>query len=241
MNKRFPILVGILLILTGAMALACSIAPLLGLNVWRWGAWRLWPLIVVGAGLLFIAPPLLARSKRGLGGLFIPGVPVLVTGGILLFASIFNAWGAWAWLWPLEVLAVAAGFLSAAIYMRNIWLLIPAITVGASGLLLQFCAITGWWNVWAVLWTVEPLSVGLALLAVNVKQRSEGLLIAGIGACALAGVGLVESLIILFLSAVFSARGLWQCMGPVTLIFAGFLLLIMSVLHRPSAPSLVTE
>ena len=223
------------------MALACSVAPLMGLNVWRWGPWRLWPLVVVGAGLLFIVPPLLAHGKHGLGGLFIPGVPVLVTGGILLFASVFNAWGAWSWLWPLEVLAVAAGFLSAAIHTRNIWLLIPAITVGTSGLLLQFCAITGWWGVWAVLWTVEPLAVGLALLAVNVKQRSAGLSIAGVTACALAGVGLLESLAIVALSAVFSVWGLWQWMGPVTLIFAGFLLLVMSVLHRPSAPSLAAE
>jgi len=241
MNKRFPILTGIVLILVGAMALACSVVPLLGLNVWRWGPWRLWPLVVVSAGLLFIVPPLLARDKRGLGGLFIPGVPVLVTGGILLFASVFDAWGAWSWLWPLELLAVAAGFLSAAIYMQNIWLLIPAITVGANGLLFQFCAITGWWGVWAVLWTIEPLSVGLALLAVNAKQRSAGLLIAGITACALAGMGLVQSLAIVALSAIFSVGWLWKWTGPATLIFAGFLLLILSLLHRPSALSLAAE
>jgi hypothetical protein len=36
---------------------------------------------------------------------------------------------------------------------------------------LQFCALTGLWNAWAVLWTVEPLSVGLSLLAVSAKTR----------------------------------------------------------------------
>ena len=241
MNKRFPILAGAVLILVGMMALACSAVPLLGMSAWRWGPWRLWPLLVVGAGLLFVVPPFLARGKRGLGGLFIPGVPVVVTGGILLFASVFNTWGAWEWLWPLEVLGVAGGFLLAAIYMRNLWLLIPVIIVGANGLLFQFCAITGWWGVWAVAWTIEPLSVGLALLAVNVKQHSAGLLTAGVAMCALAGVGFVGSLIIVVLSTIFSAGWLWGWMGPAMLIVAGALLLIMSLLHRPSVSSLAAE
>jgi hypothetical protein len=241
MNKRFPILAGIVLILVGMMALSCSVAPLMGINAWRWGLWRLWPLTVLGAGMLFVVPPLLVRGKRGLGGLFIPGVPILVTGGILLSASVLDAWNAWEWLWPLEVLAVATGFLFAAIYMRNIWLLIPVIIVGANGVLFQFCAITGWWGVWSVAWTVEPLSVGLALLAVNVKQRSAGLLVAGVAMCALAGVGLVESLAIVLLSTMFSVGWLWRWMGPVMLMVTGFLLLVMSLLHRPSLPNLTAE
>ena len=85
--------------------------------------------------------------------------------------------------------AVALGFLFAAIKMRVIWLLIPTIIIGANGLLLQFCALTGWWAVWAVAWVIEPLSVGLALLAVNLKQRSPGLMVAGIAVCAVALLG----------------------------------------------------
>ncbi len=241
MNKQFPILMGVVLILVGMMALSCSVLPMMGMNAWHWGPWRLWPLLVVGVGMLFVVPPFLTRGARGLGGLFIPGVPVLVTGGILLFASGFDAWRAWEWLWPLEVLGVAGGFLLAAIYMRNIWLLIPAIIVGANGLLFQFCTITGWWGIWAVAWTIEPLSVGLALLAVNVKQQSAGLLTAGIALCALSGVGFVGSLAIVLLSAIFSVGWLWGWMGPAMLIVTGALLLVMSVLHHPSAPSLRAE
>jgi hypothetical protein len=57
--------------------------------------------------------------------------------------------------------------------------------------LLQFCALTGMWEVWAVLWTVEPLAVGLALLAVGGKTRSNRLLVAGLVVCGLAGLALV--------------------------------------------------
>jgi hypothetical protein len=153
MDKRFAILVSALLIIVGAMALACNLAVLLpGLNVWWWVPWRLWPLIVVGVGLFFVLPPLLVRGRRVLGGLFIPGMPILTTGAILLLASIFNWWGVWKWLWPQEVLALALGFLFAAIYARRIWLIVPAIIVGLNGVLFQFCALTGFWEVWSVLW-----------------------------------------------------------------------------------------
>ena len=46
----------------------------------------MWPVLVVGLGLLFVAPPLLTRGKRGLGALFIPGFPILATGAILFLA-----------------------------------------------------------------------------------------------------------------------------------------------------------
>ena len=158
MNKRFSIVASLLLILIGALALMCNLAMFVpGVHVFRWAPWRLWPLAVVCAGLFFVVPPLLVRGHRGLGGLFIPGVPVLTTGGILLFASVFDAWRAWEWLWPLEILALAVGYLLAAIYMRVVWLLIPAVLFGVTGVLLQFCALTGWWGLWGVLWRTGVL------------------------------------------------------------------------------------
>jgi hypothetical protein len=242
MNKQISVLVGIALVLIGGLAMACVLATsVLGLGVWGWGPWRLWPLVVISVGLLFVVPPLLVRGRRGLGGLFIPGVPVLATGSILLFCSVFDAWGAWEWLWPVEVLGLAVGFLFAALYMRVIWLLIPAVIIGLNGLLFQFCAITGWWSVWAVLWTIEPLSVGLALLAVNFRQPSTGLLTAGVALCVLAGLGFVESFAVVVLSWIFHTGWLWRWVGPVMLILAGCLVLILGLLHRPSSPSWVAE
>ena len=73
MSRRFSILVGLILILIGGLALAFNVvAPSLpwpGAAFWRWGAWRLWPLFVVGGGLLFVVSPFLVRGRRGLGGL----------------------------------------------------------------------------------------------------------------------------------------------------------------------------
>jgi hypothetical protein len=236
MNKRFSILVGILLIVIGGVGLVFTLAmPMLGMSLLRWGSWRLWPLVVLGTGLIFVVSPILVRNKRGLGGLFIPGVPVLATGSILLYASVFDAWRAWEWLWPVEVLSVALGFLFAAVYMRVVWLLIPTIILGANGLVLQFCAITGFWESWAVLWTVEPLSVGLAFLTVNLKARSTGLFIAGAILCTIAALGMIG------MSALFPGWILISALGPATLLFVGLLLLINSLLHRPTVRETVAQ
>jgi hypothetical protein len=238
MNRRFSILMGILLILMGGLALVFTLGmPMLGVSLFRFGSWRLWPLVVVGAGLIFVVSPFLAWGKRGLGGLFIPGVPLLATGGVLFYASLLDAWHTWEWLWPVEVLAVALGFLFAAITMRRagaaraIWLLIPAVIVGANGLVFQFCAITGLWESWAVLWAVEPLSVGLALLTVNLKVRANGLFIAGAILCAVAAFGMMG------MSALFPGWILVSALGPATLLFVGFLLLANSLLRRPAPQS----
>ena len=232
MNKSLSLLTGITLVLIGVIALMFTfVAPVLGLHVWRLGVWRLWPWLVVGAGLLCALPPFLVRRQPGWGILFIVGLPILATGGILLFTSVFNVWGAWAWLWPLELLALAAGFLFAALYARSIWLIIPAIIIGLNGLVMQGCAITGLWSAWAVLWTVEPLSVGLSLLVASAPTRSSGLFVAGLILCGLAGLGLVG------MSSIVFARW-WpiRLMGPLVLILVGGLLLAWGMLRRTPLP-----
>jgi hypothetical protein len=176
--------------------------------------------MIAGVGLAFVLPPFLVRGRRWLGALLIPGFPILMTGTILLVASVFNAWSIWAWLWPMELLALASGFLFAAIYMQLIWLLIPAIIIGLNALLFQFCALTGLWHWWSVLWVIEPLSVGLALLAVNVKVRSTGLSIAGLVLCGVAGLGFMLMIAVL---------GAWWpvgLLGPTLLLLSGFGLLV---------------
>jgi hypothetical protein len=231
MNKQCTPLVGIALILLGALALAVNLAmPILGPEVCRYLAVRFGPPVVFGLGLALMLLPLLARGRRGLGALFIPGMPVLTTGVILLFTSTFHVWGAWEWLWPLEVSSLAWGFLFAAVWMRSIWLLIPAIIIGANGIVLQACALTGLWGAWAVLWTVEPLAIGLALLAVGAAKRLGGLVLAGTIHCGLAGVGLVV------MSLVGLGGWLSNLAGLVILIGVGGLLVVRGVVSREVSP-----
>ncbi len=235
MDRRSLNLVGATLVLLGILWLVLTgVASLLGINLMGF-VWRFWPVLVGGVGLLFVAPPLLVRDNRGLGALFIPGVPILVTSGLLFLASVFDAWRIWAWLWPMEVLGVAVGFLAAALYMRVIWLLIPAMIVGLNGLVFQFCAITGLWSWWSVLWVVEPLSVGLALLLIGARTRTPGLSTAGLILCGVAAGGLVLMTLVL-------GRGwLIRLFGGGILILAGLGVLAWGMLRPKVLPESALE
>lgn len=89
----------------------------------------------------------------------------------------------------------------------------------------------GLWSVWAVLWTIEPLAVGLSLLVVSVVKRSGGLFVAGLILCGIAGMGLIG------MTAVVSAWWLPNLLGPALLILVGLLLLIGGTRRRPPSPS----
>jgi len=147
-----------------------------------------WPILVIGAGMAFVLPPFIWNHKRGLAGLFIPGMPILIVGIMLMVASLFNWWSLWDWAWPAIVMAVALGFTLAGIYMRVVWLFIPAMIIGLNGLVFQFTAVTGWWESWSVLWTIEPLSIGLALLLVGSLRHKRALVKVGFGLSLLAGL-----------------------------------------------------
>jgi hypothetical protein len=123
----------------------------------------------------------------------------------------------------------------AAIYARQTWLVIPAIIIWLNGVLLQFCALTDLWEMWAVLWTVEPLAVGLALLVVGGKTRSNGLLVAGLIVCGLAGLALIG------MTTAFSEWRLVSLLGSTILIFMGILLLIWGMIRRSPSTSSALE
>jgi hypothetical protein len=211
-----------------------GVTSLLGINLMGF-VWRLWPLTVSALGLLFVVPPLLVRDKRGLGGLFIPGVPILVTGGILLLASVFRAWDVWAWLWPMQLLGLAVGFVAAALYMRIIWLVIPATIIGLNGLMFQFCAVTGLWSWWSVLWVIEPLSVGLSLLFIGARRQKPGLTKAGFILCAVAAGGFVLMITVL------GGGWLIRSLGGGILIVAGLAVLAWGLLRSRLLPRSALE
>ncbi len=214
--KKTANLSGLILIMLGVAALMHTmILPLFGVEA---GLWRLWPLLVAGVGFAFVLTPFAVRKKRGLGMMFIPGVPIVMVSGLLFVSSLFNWWSSWELFWPLIIIALAVGFAAAAIQARVVWLFIPAIILGANGLVFQFCSLTGWWGLWSVLWTIEPLSVGLALIFLSMLTKRQGLMTAGLVVTAVAGIGF--SIMTMVLS------GWAAILGAITLIITGSALLL---------------
>jgi hypothetical protein len=232
MQRTLSLLFGIALIAFGALCMLgnfafswLDISPL-----YWWQVWRLWPLFIVGIGALLVLAPIAGYRTPGLGVLFIPGSPILTTGGILLINSIFGWWDAWAWLWPLEILSLALGFVLAGLFTRVIWFGIPAILIGVNGLVLAFCNFTGLWGWWSVLWTVEPLALGLCFLLIAAATRSSVIAIIGALFCSFAIMAFLG------MSSMFALGGwFFQLIGPAMIIVIGLILLAGSLLPRPAA------
>jgi hypothetical protein len=189
--------------------------------------WRMWPLVVLLLGLGLTAPGLLAIVRPGFGAFFMPGIPVLATGGILMFASLSGNWGIWTLAWPLVILAVALGFGLSAVFMRVPGLAIPSLIIGINGLVLAFTNTTGLWAAWAVLWPVEPLAIGLGLLVVGVAHRSPG---ANLAATILIGISGAAFFLTSFIG-VFSETIL-RFAVPGMLVLTGLLLVGMNFLKK---------
>lgn len=229
MQKILTILTGLSLLLFGVCALAGNLLlPGLGIRLTWLEPWRYWPLIVLGVGTLFFMLGLFSIRKPGFGAFFIPAIPINVTGALLFVASLFDMWQIWSFGWAFVVLGLAVGFLFASVATRNLYLGIPAIVLGANGLVLSFCSITGLWSWWSVLWTIEPLVVGLVLMLIAFKSGSPAVKIIG---AAISGFALLT----LFLAVSMSfMNGLgFRLLLPVLLFVVGGLLLARGTVRLP--------
>jgi hypothetical protein len=215
----------------GSALIALGGLSLLGNALLATQAWRLWPLAVIITGIALTLPGFLGLKSRGFGSFFIPGIPLLTTGGILLFASLFHRWDVWGLAWPLEVLGLAVGFALAALFMRVAGLAIPAMIIGVNGLILAFCNLTGLWEAWAILWPLEPLAVGLGLLVVGVLNRSNGAKVAGLILTGIAGAGFFVASFI----SVFNGT-LLRFAVPGMLILTGLVLVLAHWLKSADRP-----
>jgi hypothetical protein len=230
-ERLFNLIAGVTLLTIGVIALAGNVFL-------ATKAWKLWPVMIVLAGVGLTIPGFLGISRRGYGSFFIPGIPVLTTGGILLYASLTNHWNVWAVAWTLEILAFALGFALAAIFMRVPGLAIPAFIVGINGAMLAFCAVTGLWQSWAIMWPIEFLSVGLGLLILGIANHSEGVKTAASVLFTIAGGGFF---ITAFMST-FNNNAILRFAVPVMLLVTGVLLTATFLLHRsPEAPTTVEQ
>ena len=228
-EKLFNLIAGITLLIIGVIALAGNVFL-------ATKAWKLWPLIILLTGVGLIISGFLGFARRGFGSFFIPGIPVLTTGAILLYASVTNHWDVWAVAWTLEVLALALGFALAAFFMRVPGLAIPAFIVGVNGLMLAFCAVTRLWQSWAILWPIEFLAVGLGLLALGIANGSAGVKTAASILFTIAGGGF-------FISTFISAfnKGILKFAVPVMLLFTGILLMATFLMQKSPEAPVITE
>jgi serine/threonine protein kinase len=96
--------------------------------------------------------------------LYSVGAIVFVNMALIWLGGIFGP-KVWSHAWPLEIIAVGILLSALMAALANPWLLVPAGIVMGNGLLFSFFSLTGWWSLWTVLWPLEPLLVGISIVA----------------------------------------------------------------------------
>lgn len=76
--------------------------------------WAWWPAALVVLSLFFLLPALFGRQHRRLrAGMVIPGALLAGVGGVLLYMSLTDRWGAWTYLWTVLPFSLGLGMYSA--------------------------------------------------------------------------------------------------------------------------------
>jgi hypothetical protein len=224
------LIAGLILIGLGVLALFITLS---GRELWYF-SWRWWPMVIIAFGALLALLPIFIR-QRWLGLLYVIATPIVATGIMLLISMTSGQWFLWARWWPIGVLSVALGFLIAALYAREAWLLVPAIFFGVNGGLFLFNMWYGQWYLWKVLWIAQPLALGLALLLVGVIKHSGVTLGFGI---ALSGMSIFFSA--LMTPIFYDTARLTGSMGALTLVAIGGALLLWNVRRAPKTTALMS-
>ena len=224
------LIAGSILIGLGVLALFITLS---GIDLWT-VSWRWWPTVIIAFGTLIALLPVFIR-KRWMGSLYIIAAPIVATGIMLLISMTSGQWFLWLRGWPIGVLSVALGFTLAAIYAREVWLMVPAIFLGVNGGLFLFNMWYGQWTLWKVLWIWVPLSLGLALLLVGVVKHSRVTL----------GFGIAFSVMSIFFSALmtpifYDTARLTGSMGAFALVATGLALLLWNVRRAPKTTELTS-
>ncbi len=115
MSRTIELLAGLLLLIVGVVVLASE--PLIGFvrglgvsdDVLRW-----WPVLFIGLSLFFLVPAVLGGPNRRLrAGMMIPGAILAGLGAALLYTSLTDRWGAWAYLWSVLPFSFGLGMYGA--------------------------------------------------------------------------------------------------------------------------------
>ncbi len=226
MSHKFSFAAGIFLIIAGGLLVAYnSLATRMGLEL---VAWRMLPIEVAIVALLCVLPPLFVPRRRGLSGLFIPGVPLLTVSGLLLATQFLPAGFVWSRFWPQILVGFAIGLALCGGFLRQIWMAVPAAMLLTLAGALQLTALTGWWWMWAGLWTAPVLALGLTLFTIALLRRSRGL--------RRAGLVLTVFPVAFGAALIFLVLGWWQAAGAVaglTLALTGAWFLALGWAPRP--------
>jgi hypothetical protein len=114
-SRTIELIAGVLLLAIGVVVLASE--PLvtfvrdLGLSddVLRW-----WPILIVVLSLFFLVPAFIpGRNRRLRAGMVIPGAILAGIGATLLYTSLNDRWGAWAYLWSVVPFSFGLGMYAA--------------------------------------------------------------------------------------------------------------------------------
>lgn len=93
---------------------------------------------------------------------------------VVLFAGVTGWWGAFGRGWPFELLLVGLGLLLIMETIGSIWLLIPTGIILGNGFLFAFYAVTDLWNLWGILWPLEPLLIiGTVFATIRLADRPD--------------------------------------------------------------------
>ena len=115
MSRTIELLAGLLLLIVGVVVLASE--PLIAFvrdlgvsdDVLRW-----WPVLFIGLSLFFLVPGVLGGPNRRLrAGMMIPGALLAGVGAALLYTSLTDRWGAWAYLWSVLPFSFGLGMYGA--------------------------------------------------------------------------------------------------------------------------------
>jgi hypothetical protein len=163
MHKQGSVLLGVLFIVAGLFFLAAELWPGLAELV---NFVRLWPLILLGLGGLFVLNALVNEPATAVAGIILTTI-----GSILLYQNITGHWGFWQ-LWLLMPGAVGLGiglYSLLAHKLKETWLAV-VILVGLSVVL--FLLFTGgMWLNW--LWPLALIVAGFVLLLKNLRHKTK--------------------------------------------------------------------
>jgi hypothetical protein len=159
---------------------------------------------------------------------------LIIVGLYILLVNLADAflWLGWAQLWPGFVALAAIAFCLPILVWREhrdalAGLAVPGTILLCNALFFFYNSLTGDWDAWAYLWSLEPVALGAGLFSLwLIGPRSSLVLVAA------AVAGLVGLLLFSLFGTLFGSS-LAATVAPIVLIALGLLLLVRGLTGRP--------